>query len=106
MACTSWFQLCLASFGWYVIPAGRIPQKSLSRNLKTGLPLSPPPNHALLPLTHDPTMSCIGWVQAGGAWALRMHMSEICLLFMHLPWTGDFVGIACRPFLAFHELLL
>ena len=41
-----------------------------------------------------PPCPVLAWVQAGGAWALRMHMSEICLLFMHLPWTGDF---ACLP---------
>ena len=55
-------------FGWYVIPAEHFPQKSLGRNLKIGLPLSPSPNHALLSLTHDLTVSCIGWVQAGEVW--------------------------------------
>ena len=30
------------------------PQKSQSRNLRIGFPLSPPPDHTLLPLTHDP----------------------------------------------------
>ena len=53
------------SFGWYVIPVGCIPQKSQSRNPRIGFPLSPPPDHALLPLTHDLTTSCIGWVQVG-----------------------------------------
>ena len=46
-------QLILASFGWYVISAGHFPQKSLSRNPRIGFPLSPPPGHTLLPLTHD-----------------------------------------------------
>ena len=41
-------------------------------------PLSPPPNHTPLPLTHDPTTSHIGWVQAGGAWALRVLSFHVC----------------------------
>ena len=43
--------------------------------MNRSFPLSPPPNHTplyLLPLAHDPTMSYIGWVQADGAWALRV----------------------------------
>ena len=63
-------QLC--PFGWCVIPTGHFPQKSVNRNLKIGLPLSPPSNHALLPLTHDLTMSCIGGVHAGEVWVLRV----------------------------------
>ena len=35
------------SFGWYVIPAGHIPQRSLSRNPRIGSPFSPLPNHIL-----------------------------------------------------------
>ena len=69
-------QLC--PFGWCVIPTGHFLQKSLGRNLKIGLLLSPPPNHALLPLTHDFTMSCIGWVQASEVWALRMPFFHMC----------------------------
>ena len=69
-------QFCL--FGWYVIPAGHFPQKGLSKNLKIGFPLSPPPNHALLPLTHDLTVSCIGWIQAGELWALRVPLFHVC----------------------------
>ena len=42
------------SFGRYVISAGHFPQKSLSKNQRIGFPLSPPPDHTLLPLTHDP----------------------------------------------------
>lgn len=42
-------QLC--PFGWYVIPTGHFSQKSPSRNLKIGFLLSPPPNHALWPIT-------------------------------------------------------
>ena len=36
------------------------------------LPTTKPYPLYLLPLTHDPTTSHIGWVQAGGAWALRV----------------------------------
>ena len=69
-------QFC--QFGWCVIPVGHFPQKSLGRNLKIGLPLSPPPNHALLPLTYDLTASYIGWVQAGEVWALRVPSFHMC----------------------------
>ena len=44
-------------------------------------PLSPPPNHTPLPLTHDPTTSHIGWVQAGGAWASRVLSLHVCPKF-------------------------
>ena len=69
-------QLC--PFGWYVISAGHFPQKSPSKNLKIGFPLSLPQNHALLPLTHDLTVSCIGWVQAGEIWALCVPLFHVC----------------------------
>ena len=71
-------QLSFCPFGWCAIPAGHFPQKSLDRNLNIGLPLSSPPNHALLPLTYDLTVSCIGWVQAGEVWALRVLSFHIC----------------------------
>ena len=70
-------QFCL--FWWCVILTGHFPQKSLNKNLKIGLPFSPPPNHALLPLTHDLIVSCIGWVQASEIWALRVPSFHICL---------------------------
>ena len=69
-------QFCL--FGWYVIQTGHFPQKSPSKNLKIGFPFSPPLNHALLPLTYDLTVSCIGWIQAGEVWALRVPLFHIC----------------------------
>ena len=69
-------QLC--PFGWYVIPAGHFPQKGPSKNLKIGSPLFPPSNHTLLPLTHDLTVSCIGWVQAGEVWALHLPLFHVC----------------------------
>ena len=72
MTCTLWSQLILTSLGWYVIPAGHFPQKSLSRNPRICFPLSSPPDHALLPLTHDLTTSCIGGIQVGDVWALYM----------------------------------
>ena len=53
-ACTWWFQLILASFGWYVIPTGHFPQKSLSKNPIIGffsLPTTRPCS-----LTHNPPL--------------------------------------------------
>ena len=64
-------------FGWYVIPAGYFPKKSPGRNLKIVFHLSPPSNHALLPLIHDLTVSCIGWVQAGEGWTLRVPLFHV-----------------------------
>ena len=78
IACTQWSQLIFASFGQYVILARHFPQKNLSKNPKIGFPLSPPPDHALLPLTHDLTTSCIGWVQAGEIWALHVLHFHVC----------------------------
>ena len=100
--------LNLASFGWSVISAGRTSQKGLGRSRK--IDLFPSPHHQttppfyLLPLAHGPTMSYIGWVQAGGAWALRVLPFQICprvyLLLMCLPQPGDspsaFPGLSCR----------
>ena len=74
--------------------------------MNRSFPLSPPPNHTplyLLPLARGPTMSYIGWVQAGGAWALRVLPFQICprvcLLLMCLPQPGDspstFPGLSC-----------
>ena len=53
------------------------PKKNPGRNLKIGLSLSSPPNHALLPLTHDLIVSYIGWVQAGEVWVLRMPSFQV-----------------------------
>ena len=59
-------------FFWAVCHPNRtFSPKSLSKNPR-------PPNHALLPLTHDLTTSCIGWVHAGDVWALRMLQSYVC----------------------------
>ena len=90
-------QFCL--FGWCVIPAARhFPQKSPGRNLKIGLSLFPPPNHAFLPLTHDLTVPYIGWVQAGDVCALRVPSfhacPKICLLLSRPPWSG---GLPAQP---------
>jgi len=65
-------------FGWCVIPVGHFRQKSPSKNLKIGLPLSPPSNHTLLPLTHDLTLSCISWIQASEVWFLRVTSFHMC----------------------------
>ena len=84
--------LNLASFGRSVIPAGCTSQKGLGRSRKIGfspLPTTKPYPLYLLPLAHGPTMSHIGWVQASGAWALRVLSFQICpkvyLLLMRLP---------------------
>ena len=53
--------------------------KELGQELQNrSFPLSPPLNRTPLPLTHDPTTSHIGWVQAGGAWALRVLSFHVC----------------------------
>ena len=74
--------------------------------MNRSFPLSPSPNHTplyLLPLAHGPTMSYIGWVQVGGAWALRVRPFQVCprvcLLLMCLSQPGDsppaFPGLSC-----------
>ena len=70
-------------------PSRTPPRKSLSRNLKNKI--FPSPHHQTMPfesLTPNLTMPCIGWVQAGGAWALRVpsfHMcpKSVCCLFVY-----------------------
>ena len=54
MACTWWFQLILAPFGWHVIPAEHFPQKSLSKSPIIGF--FPLPTARPCPLTHDPPL--------------------------------------------------
>ena len=61
-----------------VIPAGRTSQKSLGRSCKIGLSPLPTTKPYSLPLTHNPTMSHIGWVQAGGVWASRVLSLLVC----------------------------
>ena len=83
----------IASFGRSIIPAGRTSQKRFEQGPK--IDLFPSPHHQTTPPFTSylwpmaPTMSYIGWVQAGGAWALRMLPSQICprgcLLLMCLP---------------------
>ena len=79
MACTQRF-LPQPCFFWVVCHPNRtyllkeLEQEPWNRPF----PLSSPPNHTPLPLTHDPTMSHIGWVQAGSAWALHVLSSHVC----------------------------
>ena len=85
-------QFCL--FGWCVIPTGHFSQKSPNRNPKIGFPFSPPPNHIPLPLTHDLTVSCIGWVQVGGVWALRVPLFHVypkfvCCSCVYRDWSAQ-----------------
>ena len=94
-------------FGWSIIPARRTSQKRLWAGAENrSFLLSLPPNHTplyLLPLTHGPIMSYIGWVQVGGAWASRVLPFQICprdcLLLMRLPRPRDsssaFPGLSC-----------
>ena len=57
MACTQWFQFILASFGWYIIPAGQFPKKSLIRNPTIDFPPFPTTRSCpILPLSHDPPL--------------------------------------------------
>ena len=110
--CTQRFPFKLASFWWSIILAWRTSQKRLGHEPQIDLfPLSTtkPYPFYLLPLAHDPTMSCIGWVQAGSAWALHMLPFQICprvcLLLMRLPWPGDspsaFLDPSCGLFFGF-----
>ena len=116
MACIQWFQLILASFGWYTISTGHFPQKNLSGNPRIGFSLSPLPDHTLLRLTHDPSLP----VLAG----YRLVMSGPCVcstsvFVQNLPAAHVFVVVwrllytFCPPsltsygvsyFLIFHSL--
>ena len=67
-------------FFWVVShPSRTPPRKNLSWNLKNRF--FPSPYHQTVPsesLTHDLTIPCIGWVQAGGAWVLRVPPFHVC----------------------------
>ena len=74
-ACTQRFPFKLPLLGGLSSQQDVPPKRGLSRDRKqifSLLPTTKPHPLYLLPLAHGPTMSCIGWVQAGGAWALRM----------------------------------
>ena len=84
-------QTCLF---WVVCHPSRtyLPKELKQEAQNRSFPLFPPPNHTpscLLPLAYGLTMSYIGWVQAGGAWALRVLPFQICprvcMLLMRLP---------------------
>ena len=71
------------------------PKRAQAGTSKQVFPLSLPPNHALLPLTHDLTISCIGWVQVGEVWVLRMPFFHVCLKSAYcscvcLGWPAQF----------------
>ena len=98
-----------SSLFWVVYHPSRtyLPKEAWARAVNRSFSLSPPPNHTppcLLPLAHGPTMSYIGWVQAGGSWVLRVLPFQICprvcLLLMCLPQPGDspsaFPGLSCE----------
>ena len=78
-------------------PSRTPPRKSLSRNHKNTF--FPSPHHQTMPsdpLTPDLTMLCIGWVQAGGAWALRVPSFHMCPKFACCPFVYRDLK-ACRP---------
>ena len=88
--------LNLASFGWFVIPAGRTSQNSLGKSRKIGL--LPSPHHQtippyLWPMT-PPSLILAGYrlVVSGLHACSPSHMSKIYLLFMHLSWLGGLLA--------------
>ena len=112
-ACTQRLPLNLTSFRWSVIPTRRTFQKGLGKSYKIGL--FPSPHHQtipsyLLPLTHGPTTSYIGQVQAGGAWALRVLSFQICpkicLLLMRLLRSGVLFAQSVSPLRSFTWVIL
>ena len=54
------------------------PKRARVGTSKQVFPLSPPPNHAFLPLTYDLTVFCIGQVQVGEVWALSVPLFHVC----------------------------
>ena len=112
MACTWWFQLILTFFGWHVIPAGHFPQKSMCKNPRIGFFfLSPPPDHALWPITHHFLYWlgigwwCLGLARASpsspAAHAFAMFWSLVCTFCRALLAS---YGMGC--FLICHSLWL
>ena len=87
---------------WVVSHPNRTPpRKSLSQNLKNRF--FPSPHHQTMPfesLTPDLTMPCIGWVQAGDAWALRVLSFHMCPKSTYCPFV--YCGLeACLHILPF-----
>ena len=61
-------------------------------------------------LTHNLTMPCISWVQAGGAWALRMPPFHMCpksawWLFAYRGLEACLHSLPSVPFGLLYELL-
>ena len=87
-------------FGWYIIPAGHFPQKSLSGNPKIGslLLLTVRP-HPLLPRTRGPPP--LYWLGTG-KWYLSLmraplpYESIAFLTFMRLPLPIDLFDSTTR----------
>ena len=76
-------------FFWAVChPSRTFPQKSLSRNPRIGFPLSPPPDHTLLPLTYNPPPPLLAryMLVKSRSWrALLPLVFKTCSL--HLLWS-------------------
>ena len=87
MACTYWPSSALPV--WVVChPSKTFPSKEPwqePQNRSSPLPT----NHAFLPLTHDLTVSYIGWVQAGEVWVLRVP-------FFHMRPKFDYCSLIRR----------
>ena len=106
IACIWWFQLIFPFFGWYVIPVGHFPQKSLNGNPDFSLlPITRP--YLLLPLTHGPPP--LYWLGASG-WCLSLvlallpYESMACLVFMRLPLLTGLFGPAAHSAACFNSL--
>jgi len=66
-------------FFWVVCHPNRtFPPKRPEQEPQNRFSPLPSATHALLPLTHDLTTSCIGWVQVGDVWFLRVLHFYIC----------------------------
>ena len=109
MVCTQQFQFIFLSFGWYVIPTGHFPQKSLSGNPRIDFPLFPTArSYPLVPLTHGPPR--LYWLGTSG-WCLSLVCvslpceSMAYLLFMHLPLLAGLSGLAACFATYFYNLL-
>lgn len=84
-ACTQRFPLKLASFGWSVIPAGRISQKGFGQEPQ--IDLFPSPHHQtipLLPLTSGPWPHHVLYWLGTGWWCLGLARASLSGMFKGL----------------------
>ena len=93
-ACTQRFPLKLASFGWSIIPAGRISQKGLGRSRK--IDFFPSPHHQTippLPLTSGPWPHHILYWLGTGWWCLGLVRASLSDMSKSLPAAHAFAVI-------------